>query len=86
MYRSPQKNIRNFKHPKKYLKFSQPQKIYRFCILILRKDPKNIELTPKTSPIFGRPQKNIHKIFIPQKIFIFPKIQKNIEIQKFDPK
>ena len=30
--------------------------------------------------------KNIHKIFIPKKIFIFLKTQKNIEIQNFEPK
>ena len=30
--------------------------------------------------------KIIHKIFIPQKIFIFLKTPKNIEIQNFDPK
>ena len=30
--------------------------------------------------------KNIHKIFIPQKIFIFLKTQKNIEIQNLNPK
>ena len=30
--------------------------------------------------------KNIHKIFIPQKIFIFLKTQKTIEIQNFAPK
>ena len=30
--------------------------------------------------------KNIHKIFIPPKILIFLKTQKNIEIQNFDPK
>ena len=29
--------------------------------------------------------KNIHKIFIPQKIFIFLKTTKNIEIQNFEP-
>ena len=29
--------------------------------------------------------KNIHKIFIPQKIFIFLKTPKNIEIQNFEP-
>ena len=32
------------------------------------------------------PQKNIHKVFIPKKIFIFLKTQKNIEIQNFEPK
>ena len=31
------------------------------------------------------PKKNIHKIFIPQKIFIFLKTPKNIEIQNFEP-
>ena len=31
-------------------------------------------------------KKNIHKIFIPQKMFIFLKTQKNIEIQNFEPK
>ena len=30
--------------------------------------------------------KNIHKIFIPQNIFIFLKTPKYIEIQNFDPK
>ena len=30
--------------------------------------------------------KNIHKIFIPQKIFIFLKTPKNIEIQNFESK
>ena len=32
------------------------------------------------------PPKNIDKIFIPQKIFIFLKTPKNIEIQNFEPK
>ena len=30
-------------------------------------------------------QKNIHKTFIPQKILIFRKTPKNIEIQNFEP-
>ena len=30
--------------------------------------------------------KNIHKIFIPQKLFIFLKTPKNIEIQNFETK
>ena len=30
--------------------------------------------------------KNIHKIFIPQKIVIFLKTKNNIEIQNFEPK
>ena len=43
-------------------------------------------MTPKYSPILWWPQKNIHKIVIPQKIFIFLKTPKNIEIQNFEPK
>ena len=31
------------------------------------------------------PKKNIHKTFIPQKILIFRKTPKNIEIQNFEP-
>ena len=31
-------------------------------------------------------QKNIHNIFIPQKIYIFLKTPKNIEIHDFEPK
>ena len=76
-FQAPQKNIWNFCNPKKY-----PDSVY----LPEEKTLKYIEITPKTSPIFGWPQKNIHKIFIPKKIFIFLKTPKNIEIQKFDPK
>ena len=43
-------------------------------------------MTSNYSPILWWPQKNIHKIFIPKKIFIFLKTQKNIEIQNFEPK
>ena len=43
-------------------------------------------MTPKYSPILWWPPKNIHKIFIPPKIFIFLKTPKNIEIQNFEPK
>ena len=43
-------------------------------------------MTSKYSPILWWPQKNIHKIFIPKKIFIFLKTPKNIEIQNLEPK
>ena len=43
-------------------------------------------MTSKYSPILWWPQKNIHKIFIPQKLFILLKTPKNIEIQNFEPK
>ena len=40
---------------------------------------------PKYSPILWWPQKNIHKIFIPQKILNFLKTPKNVEIKNFEP-
>ena len=43
-------------------------------------------MTHKYSPILWWPPKNIRKIFIPQKIFIFLKPPKNNEIQNFEPK
>ena len=47
----PQKKNRNFKNPKKYLKFLQPPKIPQFCTLTLKKTQKCIEMTPKYSLI-----------------------------------
>ena len=84
-------------HPKKYQEFQAPQidiwnfsnpKIYPpFCTLTFRKTLKCIEMTSKYSPILWWPQKNIHKIFIPPKIFdeVFWKSQKIFEIQIFEP-
>ena len=43
-------------------------------------------MTPKYSPILLWPPQKIHKIFIPQKIFIFLKTEKIIEIQIFELK
>ena len=43
-------------------------------------------MTPLYSLILWWPKRNIHKIFIPQKILIFLKTPKNIETQKFEPK
>ena len=43
-------------------------------------------MAPKTSQIlFVMTPKNIHKIFIPQKILIFLKTPKDVEIQNFEP-
>ena len=39
IFRSPPKNIRNFKHPHKYLKFWQPRKISLILYLDLKKRP-----------------------------------------------
>ena len=70
------KNICNFINPPKYLPF---------CNLPLIKDPKMHRNGPKYRPILWWPQINIHKIFISQKIFIFLKTPKNIEIKSFEP-
>ena len=43
-------------------------------------------MTLKLAQFCDDPTKNIHKIFIPPKIFIFLKPPKNIEIQYFVPK
>ena len=74
---STPKNIRFFCHAK----------IFSFCTFTLRKDPKYIEETPKTSPISSWPpplpkkkKKNIHKIFIPP-----PPPQKKKKINISDP-
>ena len=82
-------------HPPKILEISStPKKIFEIfatkkypdsVYLSLEKTLKYIEITPKTSPILGWPQKNIHKIFRPKKIFFFLKTPKNIEIQNFYP-
>ena len=44
-----------------------------------------MEMTLKLAQFCDDP-KNIHQIFIPQKIFIFLKTPNNIEIQNFEPK
>ena len=51
IYRSPQKNIRNFKHPKKIFEMLATQKISQFCTSTLKKDPKLHRNDPQTSPI-----------------------------------
>ena len=71
-------------NPNFFWNFSNPKNI-PILYLDLKKDPKLHRNDPQTSPISWWPQKNIHKIFIPQKIFIFLKTQRNIEIQNFEP-
>ena len=71
IYRSPKKNIRNFKHPKKIFEILATPKNIQFLYLDLKKDPKLHRNDPQTSPILWWPQKNIHKILIPPKNIIF---------------
>ena len=85
IYRSPQKNIRNFKHPKKNFEILATQKISQFCTLTLKKDPKLHRNDPQTSPILWWPQKISTKSSYPKKILIFLKTRKNIEIQNLEP-
>ena len=87
IYRSPQKNIRNFKHSKKYLKFMQPKKISQFCTLTLKKILKCIEMTLKLAQFCDDPTKISTKSSYPpppQNIH-FSENSKNIEIQNFEP-
>ena len=79
-FQAPPKNIWNFSNPKKYphsVPWPKEETI------------KCIEMTPKYSPILWWPQKNIHKTFIPPKIFILLKTQKILKFkilnQKNDP-
>ena len=43
-------------------------------------------MTLKLAQFCDDPKKNIHKILVPQKMFIFLETPKNIEIQNFEPK
>ena len=81
-------------HPQKYQEFQAPQKIFenlatqkisRFCSLTLKKSLKCIEMTLKLAQFCDDPKKISTKSSYPQKIFIFLKTQKNIEIQNFGP-
>ena len=53
--------------------------------MTLKKTLNCIEMTLKLAQFCDDPPKNIHKIFIPHKIFIFLKTPKNNEIQNFEP-
>ena len=72
-FQAPPKNIWNLSNPQKY---PPPQ----FCTLTLRKGSKMHRNDPY-SPILWY-QQNLHT----QKISIFRKTPKNIEIQNFEPK
>ena len=51
IYRSPPKNIRNFKHPKKIFEILATPKNIPILYLDLKKDPKLHRNDPQTSPI-----------------------------------
>ena len=86
IYRSPQKNIRNFKYPKKIFEILATQKNIPILYLDFKKKTLNcIEMTLKLAQSCEDPKKISTKSSYPQKIFIFLKIQKNIEIQNFKP-
>ena len=87
IYRSPQKNIRNFKHPNKIFEILATQKNITIQYLDLKKKTLNcIEITLKLAQFCDDPKKISTKSSYPKKIFIFLKTQKNIEIQNFEPK
>ena len=85
IYPSPHNNIMNFKHPKNIELLATQKKHPPFYTSTLRRKPKMHRNDPYIWSNFVMTPKNIHKIFVPQKIFIFLKIPKNIEIQNFEP-
>ena len=87
IYRSPPKNIRNFKHPQKIFEILATLKNTPILYIYLKKKTlKCIELTPEFSPILLWPQKNIHKIFIPKKYSFFWKPPKILKFKILNPK
>ena len=68
---NPQKISGISSTPKKYLKFWQPQKYSRFCTLTLKNDPKIHKKWQLNIVKFCDDPKNIHKIFLPPKIYFF---------------
>ena len=77
IYHSPPKNIRNFKHPKKYLKILAIQKIITHSVPWPKEETlKCIEMTPKYRPILWWPPKISTKSSYPQKYSFFSKPQK----------
>ena len=85
-YYKPQKISGDIKHPIKYLKFSQPKEISPFCTFNLRKYPKYIERTPKTSPILCWPPKISTKTSYPKNIHFSGNLKKKNKIQHFKQK
>ena len=57
IYCSPQKNIRNFKHPKEIFEILATHKISQFCTLTLKKTLNSIEMTLKLAQFCDDPQK-----------------------------
>ena len=82
-------------HPKKNQEFQAPQKNIKILatpknipilyIDLKKKTLKCIEMTLKLAQFWDDPQKISTKSSYPQKIFIFQKTPKNIEIQNFEP-
>ena len=54
--------------------------------MTLKKTLNRIEMTPKLAQFCDDPKQISTKSSYPQKIFIFLKTPKNIEIQNFEPK
>ena len=70
IYRSPQKNIRNSKHPKKIFEILATQKNIPILYLDLKKDPKMHRNDPQTSPILWWPKKYPQNLHTPKNIHI----------------
>ena len=78
IYRSPPKNIRNFKYPQKVFEIVATQKIPQFCTLTLKKTLKCIEMILKLAQFCDDPKtypQNLHTC-TPQKYSFFSNPQK----------
>ena len=67
IYRSPKKNIRNFKHPKKIFEILATQKNIPILYLDLKKRPYCIEMTLKLAQFCNDPKNVSTKSLFPQK-------------------
>ena len=71
------KTIRNINHSQK----KSTKILFPFCTLTLRKTIKCIEMTPKNNPVLRWPPINVHKLIIPQKLFIYLKKTKILKFK-----
>ena len=81
IYRSPQKNIRNFKHPKKVFEILVTQKNIPILYLDLKKDPNCIEMTLKVAQFCEDPKEISTKSSYPQKYPFFWKPKKILKFR-----
>ena len=85
IYRSPPKKYQEYQAPPKNIRSFSNLKISQFCTFDLKKTLKCIKMNLKLAQFCDDPQKYPQNLHTPQKIFIFLKTPKIIEIQNFEP-